>query len=74
MAALVRVDTSLRAAVTASDPLLLVAGGRGHPVPAEETLALLGFDEDQVRARPAAWLAVIARGPALEPISPADPA
>ena len=70
VASLVRVDTSLRAAVTEADPLLLVAGGRAHPVPAEETLALLGFDEDQVRPRPAAWLAVVGRGPALEPLDP----
>lgn len=72
VASLVRVDTSLRAAVSAEDPLLLVVGGRAHPVPAEETLDRLGFDEDQVRPRPAAWLAVIGRGPALVPLSPTE--
>ena len=71
VASLVRVGTSLRAAVTEADPLLLVAGGRAHPVADEDTLDLLGFDEDQVRPRPAAWLAVLGRGPALGPLSAA---
>jgi hypothetical protein len=71
VASLVRDAASLRAAVTASDPLLLVAGGRAHPVPGEAVLDRLGYEDGQVHPRPAAWLALIARGPVLEPLDPA---
>ena len=70
VASLVRDAASLRAAVTASDPLLLVADGRAHPVPGEQTLGRLGYRGGQVHPRPAAWLALVARGPVLETLTP----
>lgn len=65
---LVRADASLRSAVSADDPLLLVAGSLGFPLPDERALGLLGVTDGQVRPRPAAWLALIARGPILVPL------
>lgn len=73
VAALVRPDSSIRAAVTSADPLLLVADGQSFPVPEEAALGALGYTGEQVRPRPAAWLALIGRGPALVPLRLGQP-
>ena len=69
VASLVRPAASLRAAVSPADPLLLVTGGRGYPLPDEAALTLLGYRDGQVRGRPAAWLRLVPPGPDLVPLA-----
>lgn len=49
--------------------ILLVTGGRAHPI--ETTaLAALGYTGSQVQTVPAGWLALVPRGPALRLLGP----
>jgi len=46
-------------------PVLLVAEGVAYPVASESALGALGYQQEQVRPLPAAWLAMLPRGPML---------
>ena len=67
--AVVRVGSSLQAAVSDRDPVLLVTEGRGFRISDEVTLRALSYTGEQVQPRPAAWFGLLPRGPALTSLS-----
>jgi ESX secretion system ATPase EccB len=46
-------------------PVFLVAEGVAYPVASESALGALGYQEEQVRTLPRAWLRMLPRGPSL---------
>jgi hypothetical protein len=63
---LARPSTTAFADVSPSAPVYLVTAGVAYPVTSDGALGALGYQREQARPLPPAWLAALPRGPALE--------